>query len=99
MITVGQPTTIFPPCAVLSPILAAGLLDIRTLEDPIEIVSGGPVQVHRSPRHAANCPPMNTVVLLPGRMGPPTCGLGPSDIGQMCISFILAAAPILIELN
>jgi hypothetical protein len=81
-----------PPCAVWSPILAAGLPPIRTLVDPIRIVSGaGLTQVHISPTTAAGIFPIKTVGTPGPIIGPPTCGFGPSDIGQVCISPTLAA--------
>jgi hypothetical protein len=91
MSTVGQPTIIEPPCAVLSPILAAGTPPIKTVVDPMIIESGGPTQVHRSPTRAAGKPPIKTVTLPGGNTGPPTCGTTPVTIGQTCISLILAA--------
>jgi hypothetical protein len=63
--------TIFPPCAVASPILAAGFPPINMDEEPWIIMSGGPLQVQVSPRTAAGCPPMSTVALPPGNTGPP----------------------------
>ena len=53
MITVGQPMMMLPPCAVVSPILAAGLPPIITVVEPLMIVSGGPTQVAMSPITAA----------------------------------------------
>lgn len=44
MITVGVPMTITPPCAVVSPCLAAGAPPIITVAEPCTIVSGGPTQ-------------------------------------------------------
>ena len=44
MITVGSPTTITPPCSVGSPIRAAIKPPIKTVGDPIAIMSGGPTQ-------------------------------------------------------
>ena len=80
-----------PPCAVLSPILDAGIPPIKTVVDPIIIESGGPTHVHRSPTHAAGKPPIKTVTLPGGKIGPPTCGTTPVTMGQTCISLILAA--------
>ena len=45
-----------PPWAVLSPSLAAGLPPMSTVPDPAAIVSGGPLQVQRSPITAAGAP-------------------------------------------
>jgi hypothetical protein len=56
--------------------------------------SGGPVQVAMSPTRAAGIPPMRTVGAPGGMIGPPTCGLGPSDIGQVCMSPTRAAGGI-----
>jgi len=89
--TVASPADITPPCAVESPILAAGFPPIITLEDPDAIVSGGPVHIALSPTLAAGFPPINTVGSPAGIMGPPTCGVVPVTIGQVCISVILAA--------
>src|SRR5690606_20239046 len=93
--TVNSPNTIVPPCAVLSPNLAAGIPPIKTEDEPIIIESGGPAQVAISPTLAAGIPPISTVGSPAGRIGPPTCGLPFGfTIGQMCISFILAAGGI-----
>lgn len=70
--TVGHPTTIVPPCAVESPILAAGLPPINTVAEPIMMLSGGPVHTHISPTQAAGIPPINTVGAPGGNTGPPT---------------------------
>lgn len=53
MRTVGTPTRIFPPWDVESPDLAAGLPLILTLEDPADMLSGGPIQTSLSPFLAA----------------------------------------------
>jgi hypothetical protein len=71
---------------------AAGLPPISTVDDPMAITSGGPAQVHISPTQAAGNPPIKTVGLPGGKIGPPTCGTGPVNIGQTCISVIRAAA-------
>jgi hypothetical protein len=98
IITVKHPKTINPPCEVESPILAAGFPPIMTVDEPIEIVSGGPVQTHESPTLAAGIPPIMTVGSPGGSIGPPTCGTGPgSTMGQMCISVVLAAGGIMIN--
>ena len=84
--------TITPPCAVESPILAAGRPPIITDPEPVTMVSGGPAQVAISPSLAAGRPPINTVGSPGGKMGPPTCGVPPGvSIGQTCVSVILAA--------
>jgi len=101
MITVVQPSIMLPPCAVLSPTLAAGFPPINTVDEPVIIVSGGPLHVHMSPNVAAGKPPMSTVTAPGGKTGPPTCGTPPGlTIGQTCISVIRAANAIfLIYLN
>jgi len=97
IITVGAPTTILPPCAVVSPILAAGLPPIITVADPLTMTSGGPTQTQLSPMTAAGIFAINTVG-TPGPMtGPPPCGTGGTagvTIGQACISVSLAAGGI-----
>lgn len=45
----------------VSPILAAGLPQIITVEDPLMIVSGGPTQTQLSPITAAGSLPITTV--------------------------------------
>ena len=85
---------ILPPCAVESPILAAGLPPIRTEAEPFTMLSGGPTQVHISPTTAAGLPPIRTVAAPGPVTGPPTCGIGGVPgvcIGQMCISPMVAA--------
>ena len=76
IITVGHPATIVPPCAVLSPIRAAGLPPIITVDEPFTIVSGGPTQTHMSPTTAAGIFPIKTFCTLGPTIGPPTCGIG-----------------------
>jgi hypothetical protein len=83
MITVKKPVTIDPPCAVKSPTLAAGFPPIKTVVEPITIVSGGPAQEQISPTHAAGELPINTVGEPGAMIGPPTCGEGPLNMGQM----------------
>ncbi len=95
MFTVAHPATMVPPCAVESPIRAAGLPPIITVADPFTMVSGGPVQVHISPTQAAGMPPINTAGAPGGIMEPPTWGTDPGcTIGQVCISPTLAAKAI-----
>jgi hypothetical protein len=88
-----------PPCAVLSPRRAAGILPIITVAEPLTMLSGGPTQVAISLRRAAGIKPMSTVGQPGGRIGPPTWGFGPtgvgSCIGHVCISPTLAAGSIL----
>jgi hypothetical protein len=89
--------TIFPPWAVVSPILAAGMLPMITVVDPMAMVSGGPTQVAMSPTRAAGIKPINTVGQPGGIMGPPTWGIGGVPgvtIGHICISPTLAAGGI-----
>jgi two-component system, OmpR family, response regulator MprA len=94
MITVGQPRTITPPWAVMSPIRAAGKPPIITRGEPMAIVSGGPAQVHMSLTLAAGSPPISTVGAPGGRIGPPTCGTTPVTMGQVCMSLTRAAGGI-----
>ena len=92
--TVGKPSAIFPPCAVVSPILAAGRLLIMTVALPLTMLSGGPTQTHRSPTTAAGTPPISTFGTQGPEIGPPTCGIGGRPgvtMGQTCMSVILAA--------
>jgi hypothetical protein len=100
--TVGHPKTIEPPCAVVSPILAAGLPQIITVAEPLTMESGGPTQTALSPTVAAGILPINTVAAPGPTMGPPTCGMGGRPgvvIGQVCISVNLAAGvPIILYL-
>jgi hypothetical protein len=82
---------ITPPCAVGSPIRAAGIPAMSTVVEPMPMVSGGPTQTHMSPVRAANIPAIITVG-APMLIGPPTCGTGPGFTkGQVCISPNLAA--------
>jgi hypothetical protein len=101
--TVGKPITIVPPCAVASPILAAGFPQIKTVAEPSIILSGDPTQTRTSPTTAAGNFPKNTVGAPGPIIGPPTCGMGGDpgvNIGQVCISVILAAgAPIYFYFN
>jgi hypothetical protein len=97
IITVVQPSTIDPPCAVESPILAAGLPPISTVDDPMIILSGGPTHIAISPRTAAGMPPIKTVEQPGPEIIPPTCGIG--GVPGVCMghewkSVILAAAGI-----
>lgn len=92
--TVGKPTTMLPPCAVMSPIRAAGRLLIKTVIDALTMISGGPTQVAISVTRAAGIPPTRTVTAQGGSIGPPTCGIGGTPgvtIGQTCISPTRAA--------
>jgi len=90
--------TIEPPCAVESPILAAGCPPIITVDDPLTIESGGPTQVAESPTLAAGIPPISTVGSPGGRIVPPTCGTGGVPgvtMGHVCISPTRAADDII----
>ena len=60
---------------------------LKTVLEPVMIVSGGPAQVAISPTLAAGKPPISTVGAPGGKIGPPTCGdpLGLA-MGQVCIS-------------
>ena len=80
-----------PPCVVWSPMRAAGIPPMRTFDEPLTIVSGGPVQVAMSPTRAAGSPPIRTVGAPGPVIGPPTCGFGPSDSGHVCMSLTRAA--------
>jgi len=98
IITVGSPRTMDPPCAVVSPIRAAGFPPIITVADPFTMVSGGPTQTAESPSTAAGNFPIRTVGEPGPITGPPTCGIGGSpgvSIGHVCISVNLAAGGIL----
>jgi hypothetical protein len=100
IITVGQPTTITPPCIVLSPIRAAGIPPMITVADPFAMVSGGPTQIAISPTRAAGMAAMITVG-QPITTGPPTCGMGGVPgvaMGHVCMSEIRAAGGIRILL-
>src|SRR4051812_25250593 len=71
--TVGNPIAMVPPCAVKSPIRAAGIPQISTVNDPNAITSGGPTQTHIEPTHAAGMLPISTVGPPGDAIGPPTC--------------------------
>src|SRR5690606_14421156 len=64
---------------------------INTVGAPITIESGGPAHWAASPTRAAGSPPIKTVGEPGPVIGPPTCGLGPSNIGQACMSVTRAA--------
>src|SRR3990167_2060250 len=92
--TVGHPITIDPPCAVMSPIRAAGLPPIITVILALTMLSGGPTQVQRLPMPAAGMPPISTVGAEGAAIGPPTWGIGGTPgviIGQTCMSPTRAA--------
>ena len=91
-----MPMTMVPPWAVESPIRAAGLPPIKTVAEPLIMLSGGPVHTQLSPTTAAGKPPIKTVGAPGPMMGPPTCGTTPVTIGQTCILLIVAAGGIFI---
>ena len=62
--------------------------------EPIAITSGGPTQTSMSVTRACGMPPVITVIMQGGRIGPPTCGTMPVTIGQTCISETRAAGGI-----
>src|SRR4029079_8959476 len=77
-----------------SPIRAAIMPPMNTVGEPMAMASGGPGQTHMSVSRAAAMPPMITVGQHGGKIGPPTCGTGPVNMGQVCISVIRAAGGI-----
>ena len=88
---VGAPA---PPPPLPPPPPPAPDSPIRTVKQPMAIVSGGPAQVHMSPTLAAGIPPIRTVGLPGGITGPPTCGGGGVPgltMGQVCMSPTRAA--------
>jgi hypothetical protein len=94
IMTVGQPATIVPPWAVLSPRRAAGFLQIRTVAEPLMMESGGPTHTHMLPKVAEGIIPIRTVGPPGETIGPPTWGTGTGagvTIGHTCISVIRAA--------
>lgn len=98
IITVGQPRITEPPCAVGSPMRAAGVPPIITVVEPIAIVSGGPTQTSMSPTTDAGMLPIKTVGAPGPVIGPPTCGIGGRPgvtIGHTCISVKRAAIGII----
>ena len=102
MNTVGQPITITPPCAVLSPMRAAIRKLMNTVGEPLTMISGGPTQSAWSVTRAAGRKPIKTVGAHGGRIGPPTCGIGGVPgvaIGQVCMSVIRAAGGMVTNLS
>lgn len=89
--TVKHPSTMTPPCAVLSPSRAAGWPPISTVGEPATIESGGPTHMAISPKRAAGSPPINTVGAPGAETGPPTWGTIPVTMGQVCRSVSRAA--------
>lgn len=63
---------ITPPCTVWSPMRAAINFPMKTVFEPIRIVSGGPTHVAISVARAAGSLHMKTVGQPGGRIGPPT---------------------------
>src|SRR4051812_15529079 len=80
-----------PPCAVRSPMRAAGKPPMRTVVDACTITSGGPTHIATSVTRAAGSILIRTVGQPGAVIGPPTCGTTPVTIGQVCISVSLAA--------
>ena len=81
----------------MSPIRAAGLLQINTVIEPSTITSGGPTHTHCDVTVAAGRPPISTVGPPGVTIGPPTCGIGGTPgvtMGQVCMSVIRAAGGI-----
>jgi hypothetical protein len=71
---------------------------MKTDDDPLTMLSGGPTQTHESPTVAAGILAIRTVGIPGPTMGPPTCGMGGTPgvtIGQTCISVNLAAGGII----
>ena len=68
---------------------------MKTVADPLMMVSGGPTQVSMSPTTEAGSLPINTVGTPGPMIGPPTCGIGTGPagvcIGHTCISEMRAA--------
>jgi len=79
-----------PPCAVMSPMRAAGIPPTSTVKEPLTITSGGPVHIAMSVTRACGRPPVSTVH-MPVMIGPPTWGTTPVTIGQVCMSVMRAA--------
>lgn len=73
--TDALPPVMLPPCAVVSPMRAAGWPPNITEALPFAMLSGGPAQVHIVPTTAAGLPPIITVGTPAGIIGPPVCGL------------------------
>ncbi|ABQ29475.1 hypothetical protein Acry_0247 [Acidiphilium cryptum JF-5] len=86
-----MPRMMVPPCAVESPIRAAGWPPISTVNAPTTTESGGPTQTAMSPTRAAGMPPISTVGAPGPMIGPPTWGTSTSTIGQTCMSVRRAA--------
>lgn len=94
MTTVGQPTTIWSPLAVASPLRAAGLPPISTVGEPTTmgtLLGRWPVRicVHElaiSPARAAGCPQIKTVEapgprIVPLLVASPTRAAGAASAG------------------
>jgi len=73
---------------------AAGIPPMSTVALPFMIASGGPAHTAGVPRVAAGIPPMSTLGTPGPAMGPPTCGCGPFETGQVCKSPTRAAGGI-----
>src|SRR3954452_19287814 len=101
MMTVGQPGPgmIGVPCMLESPILAAGKPPIVTVRLPWAIPLGAGERHTMPPgalfATAAGAPPISTVgTAAAGVIGPPPCGLGPSESGQSAVSPTRSAGPV-----
>ena len=86
-----QPSVITPPWLVLSPIRAAGIPPTITVALPLITLQGGPTQIPIVPIWAAGMPPISTFHAAGAASTPPTCGTGPVNIGQVCMSATRAA--------
>src|SRR5262249_23993409 len=84
IMTVGSPLTMTPPCAVWSPMRAAGRLLIITVIEPLMITSGG-AGGHSalSVTRAAGRNAIMTSVEHGGRVGPPAGGVGGTARGAL----------------
>src|ERR1039457_1684668 len=99
MITVGQPITMDPPWAVMSPMRAASRPPIMTVLEPIAITSGGPTHTSISVTRAAGRKPIITVGQQGPAIGPPTCGTKTVTMGHTCMSVSRAASGISVLLH
>ncbi|CCO38908.1 conserved hypothetical protein [Vibrio nigripulchritudo SFn135] len=79
--TFPLPEATTPPCAVPSPILAAGKPLMKTLDEPADMESGGPMHTAMSPCLAAGRELINTLD-EPAATGQPTWGILPVLSGQ-----------------
>src|SRR3984893_14506308 len=70
---------------------AASTPPISTVGEHFTMTSGGPTHIAISVTRAAGSAPINTVGQPGAVIGPPTCGTGPVERGQVCMSVSLAA--------